>query len=86
MTRSEAITFAISTGKPIRHKYFSKGEFVHYVGNKLFDKDGNELPISEFWSIRSGGYWENDWEDYDESYRNANVERLLQKKCVEAIY
>ena len=39
---------------------------MHYVGNKLFDEDGNELPINEFWNIRSGGYWENDWEDYDE--------------------
>lgn len=61
MTRSEAMAFAISTGKAIRHKYFGKGEFVHYVGNKLFDEDGNELSINEFWNIRSGGYWENDW-------------------------
>lgn len=83
MTRSEAISFAISTGKPIRHKYFGKGEFVHYVGNKLFDEDGNELSINEFWNIRSGGYWENDWENYDESYRNTHIEILLQKKYVE---
>ena len=67
----------------MHHKFFGKGEFVHYVGNKLFDEDGNELPINEFWNIRSGGYWENDWEDYDESYRNTRIEILLQKKYVE---
>lgn len=83
MTKSEAMSFAISTGKPIRHKYFSKGEFVHYVGNKLFDEDGNELPINEFWNMRSGGYWEDDWEDYDEAYHNDCIESVLKKKYVE---
>ena len=30
MTRKEAMAFAISVGKPIRHNSFSKDEFVPY--------------------------------------------------------
>lgn len=36
MTRN----FAISVGKPIRHKSFSKGEFVRYEGKELVDEEG----------------------------------------------
>lgn len=32
MTKQEAMVFAISVGKPIRHNSFSKGEFVRYQG------------------------------------------------------
>lgn len=32
MTRNEAMAFAISVGKPIRHNLFSKGEFIRYNG------------------------------------------------------
>lgn len=27
---------------------------------------GNILPQQEFWTIRSGGSWENGWEEYKE--------------------
>lgn len=59
MTRNEAMAFAISVGKPIRHKSFSKGEFVRYEGKELVDEEGTILPQQEFWAIRSGGFWEN---------------------------
>lgn len=61
MTRGEAMAFAISVGKPIRHKSFSKGEFVRYKGKELVDEDEIILPQQEFWAIRSGGSWENGW-------------------------
>ena len=52
MTKKEAMAFAISTGKPIRHQTFSKDEYVII------------LPQNEFWSIRSGGIWEDGWQEY----------------------
>ncbi len=64
MTRKEAMTFAISVGKPIRHSSFSKDEFVRYKGNELVDEEGTILPQQEFWAIRSGSFWENGWEEY----------------------
>lgn len=53
------MAFAISTGKPIRHQTFSKGEYVIYVGKELHDEEGIILPQNEFWSIRSDGIWED---------------------------
>lgn len=64
MNRNEAMSFAISTGMPIRHNSFSKGEFIQYKGKELVDEEGNILPQQEFWAIRSGGLWENGWEEY----------------------
>lgn len=66
MTKQEAMAFAISVGKPIRHNSFSKGEFVQYKGKELVDEEGTILPQQEFWAIRSGGSWENGWEEYKE--------------------
>ena len=63
MTKQEAMTFAISTGKPIRHNSFSKGEFVQYKDKELVDEEGLILPQQEFWAIRSGGSWGNGWEE-----------------------
>lgn len=60
MTKQEAMSFAISTGKPIRHNSFSKGEFVRYKNRELIDEEGVILPQQEFWAIRSGGSWEMD--------------------------
>jgi hypothetical protein len=64
MTKQEAMAFAISTGKPIRHNSFSKGEFVRYQGKELVDEEETILPQQEFWAIRSGDYWERGWEEY----------------------
>ena len=63
MTKQEAMSFAISTRKPIRHNSFSKGEFVRYKGKELVDEEGTILPQQEFWAIRSGGSWESGWEE-----------------------
>lgn len=64
MTRSEAITYAISTGKPITHKYFSDNEYVKYVNYELIDENGYYLDHAEFWQIRQGGEWEDGWTEY----------------------
>ena len=48
MTRNEAMSFALSAGKPITHKYFGKGEYVRYQGKELVDEDGIPLPQNEF--------------------------------------
>ena len=64
MNKQEAMSFAISAGKPIRHNPFSKGEFVQYKGKELVDEEGTILPQQEFWAIRSGGSWESGWEEY----------------------
>lgn len=66
MTKQEAMAFAISTGKSIRHNSFSKGEFVQYKNRELIDEEGIILPQKEFWVIRSGCSWENGWEEYKE--------------------
>ena len=48
MTEKEAMAFAISVGKPIKHNSFSKGEFVQYKGKELVDEEGTILPQQEF--------------------------------------
>lgn len=63
MTKKEAIAFAISTEKPIRHQTFSKDEYVIYVGKELQDEEGTILLQDEFWNIRSGGIWEDGWQE-----------------------
>lgn len=65
--KKRAMAFAISVGKPIRHNSFSKGEFVQYKGKELVDEEGTILPQQEFWAIRSGGSWENGWEEYKDN-------------------
>lgn len=67
MNKKEAISFAISTGKPIRHSSFSKGEFVQYKGKELVDEEETILPHQEFWTIRSGDSWENGWQEYKDA-------------------
>lgn len=66
MTREEAIAYAVNTGNPIRHVFFEKGEYVRFDRTKkcLIDESGIMLPYDEFWSIRSGGYWEDGWSEH----------------------
>ena len=66
MTRKEAIEYAISTRNPIKHVFFGKDEYVRFDEEEkcLIDESGTMLPYDEFWSIRSGGYWENGWSEY----------------------
>ena len=65
MTREEAIAYVISTGNPIRHTFFEKDEYIRFDRTKrcLIDEDGVILPYNEFWSIRSGSYWEDGWSE-----------------------
>lgn len=44
-----------------------KGQFVQYKGKELVDEEGTILPQQEFWAIRSGGSWENGWEEYNDN-------------------
>lgn len=67
MNKKEAMSFAISTGKPIRHSSFSRGEFVRYKGKELVDEEETILPHQEFWTIRSGDSWENGWQEYKDA-------------------
>ena len=70
MTRKEAISFAISTRKPIRHSMFGKNEYVKfYTGDFgdetwMIDEEGTFLPYDEFWAIRSGDFWEEGWSEF----------------------
>lgn len=50
----------------VKKSALSKGEFVQYKGKELVDEEGTILPKQEFWAIRSGGSWENGWEEYKE--------------------
>lgn len=79
MTKQEAIAFAMSTGKPITHRYFSDDEFVKYENGELIDELDTHLPEHEFWDARTGGVWEDGWEEYVMSPVD-EVEELMAKK------
>ena len=70
MTRKEAISFAISTRKPISHSTFGKNEYVKFYtgtfGDEtwMIDEEGTFLPYDEFWAIRSGDFWEDGWSEF----------------------
>lgn len=61
MTRKEAIQ-ALSNGQRVRHAYFTDEEWVEQDGCYYIFEDGVHCNKSDFWSFRSGGAWENDWE------------------------
>ena len=56
----------ISTNSPSRHKLGSSGALVNNMDLKIFDEDGNEVPVGQKGEIiiRGGnvmyGYWKND--------------------------
>lgn len=62
MTKEEAIK-AMSEGKKVRHRYFSKDEWVtiNSDGNYLFE-DGYSASPELFWFDRQDSYWDNGWE------------------------
>ena len=70
MTRKEAISFAISTRKPIRHSMFGKNEYVKFYAGDfgdetwMIDEEGTFLSYDEFWAIRSGDFWEEGWSEF----------------------
>lgn len=64
MLRKEAMSFAISTYKPIRHILFGPDEYIKFNGKELVDEEGIILPYNEFWNIRCGGIWDDGWSEY----------------------
>lgn len=76
MTRQEAISFVISTRKPIRHSTFGKNEYVKFYedafGDKAFmlDEEDNFLPYDEFWAICSGDFWEDGWSEVEFDFKH----------------
>ena len=62
MTKEGAIK-AMSEGKKVRHKYFSKDEWVtmNPDGSYLFE-DGYSVSPSLFWLDRQDSWWKDGWE------------------------
>lgn len=62
MTREEAIK-AMSEGKKVRHKYFSREEWVTMKSNgEYLFEDGYSVSPELFWFDRQDSYWDKDWE------------------------
>lgn len=59
MTKEEAIR-AMSEGKKVRHRYFSKDEWVTSSGLYEFE-DGVKVDSSLFWMDRQDSYWNDGW-------------------------
>ena len=76
MTRKEAISFAISPRKPIRHSMFGKNEYVKFYAGDfgdetwMIDEEGTFLPYDEFWAIRSGDFWEDGWSEVEFDFKH----------------
>lgn len=61
MTKAEAIE-AMKTHR-VRHRYFSKGEWVTQCTNGLYCfEDGVCCTPEEFWECRTLSMWEDGWE------------------------
>mgnify|MGYP001130664977 CR=1 FL=1 len=60
MNKTQAI-HSLERGYAITHKSFEDNTFVQKMGETLIDEDGQHLPEDEFWEIRTGGNWENNW-------------------------
>lgn len=61
MTKEEAIR-AMSKGKKIRHRYFSKDEWVTINSSGLYEfEDGVKVDPSLFWMDRQDSYWNDGW-------------------------
>jgi len=57
MTKEEAIR-AMFKGKKVRHRYFSKDEWVTINSSELYEfKDGIKVDSSLFWMDRQDSYW-----------------------------
>lgn len=61
MTKEEAIR-AMSEGKKVRHRYFSKDEWVTINSSVLYEfEDGVKVGPSLFWMDRQDSYWNDGW-------------------------
>lgn len=61
MTKTEAIQ-AMNKGFKVRHKWFSKDEWMICEGLLYRFEDGCLCTPSEFWYARNGEYWQTGWE------------------------
>jgi len=66
MTKKEAIVLCRS-GQKITHGYFSDDEFVEYKDGQFVTEDGCRMGRihDKFWTIRTGGFWEDNWCIYE---------------------
>lgn len=66
MTKQEVIKYLNENfNKPVAHVHFLRDEYIFKDDNgDLIDECGNVLDEKEFWEIRSGQYWEENWKVY----------------------
>lgn len=62
MTKEEAIK-AMSEGKKVRHRYFSRDEWITMNSAGLYEfEDGVIVGPPLFWMDRQESYWNEGWE------------------------
>lgn len=64
MTRSEAMSYLVSTGRPITHINFKENEYVAMEDGHMVDEQGYRVSWNEFWEIRNGFGWLTGWKTY----------------------
>ena len=60
LTKSEAIE-AMAKGHKIRHRHFSKDEWMTMVGSLIRFEDCNYCTVDEFWICRQDDSWSTGW-------------------------
>lgn len=65
MNKRQAIE-AIYAGKKLTHRLFTPKEWVRMEKDNLVSEDGYLLSFSEFWRLRTGDSWNEDWEIFKE--------------------
>ena len=65
LSKEDAMDLA-ECGYKIAHESFSSDEYVFYDGTIYRDEAGYNMgnQFGEFWTIRTGGNWENNWRIY----------------------
>ena len=58
LTKEEAI-FAMNQGKRVRHRFFTKDEWMTMRGGMIHLEDGVVCPPEEFWQWRTAPEWDN---------------------------
>lgn len=67
MTQYEAKQ-ALNNGERVRHRFFTKDEYIHRCpsNGQLLDETGFHLSETMFWFVRSGNEWDEGWEIYNQ--------------------
>lgn len=63
LSKKEAV-IALNNGQKIKHCQFISGEFVELREGSLFDEEGVELDLVDFWSRRNTPIYETGWSIY----------------------